>query len=114
MQIGCFDKDGDGFVGCLTTLTLDVPLGLVPTGFTGHGRAPDWRVHLAADATSAGFGLEVGSGWNHDSKAGSFIAVQLDCPSFPRPVRANLLRSHRDGEAHVLLWSPRLRRHKAQ
>jgi uncharacterized protein (DUF736 family) len=114
MQIGCFEQSGDGFVGRLLTLTLDVPLRLVPTGFAGHGRAPDWRIHLADDGAPEGIGLEVGSGWNHDGKAGGFIALQLDCPSFARPVRANLLRSHRDDAAHVLLWSPRLRRPKAE
>jgi len=113
MQIGCFDAEGDGFVGHLTTLTLDVPLRLLPTGFAGHSRAPDWRIHLADDAVPEGIGLEVGFGWNNERHAGDFIAIQLDCPSFPRPVRANLLRSHRDSDAHVLLWAPRLRSPKA-
>lgn len=113
MQIGCFTQDGDGFVGCLHTLTLDVRLRLVATGFTGHARAPDWRVHLADDSAVHGIGPEVGSGWSHDGKAGAFVTLQLDCPGFARPVRANLLRSNREEDSHVLLWSPRLRRPKA-
>lgn len=114
MQIGCFQNEGDGFVGRLQTLTLDVALRLVPTGFTGHGRAPDWRVHLSdADAPDR-IGPEVGSGWNHDGKSGAFVTLQLDCPGFARPIRANLLRSNREEEAHVLLWSPRLRRLRAE
>lgn len=114
MQIGCFRQDGDGFSGRLRTLTLDVALRLVPTGFIGRERAPDWRVHLADNSVSEGIGPEVGSGWNHDGKAGGFVTLQLDCPGFARPIRANLLRSNRGEEGHVLLWSPRLRRPKAE
>ncbi|WP_242129824.1 DUF736 domain-containing protein [Sphingobium sp. Sx8-8] len=113
MQIGCFRAEGDGFAGRLQTLTLDVALRLVPTGFTGHGRAPDWRVHLADADAPDGIGPEVGSGWNRDGKSGAFITLQLDCPGFARPIRANLLRSNRGDEGHVLLWSPRLRRPNA-
>jgi uncharacterized protein (DUF736 family) len=112
MQIGYFFQDGDAFVGRLRTLTLDVALRLVPTGFTGHGRAPDWRVHLADDSALEGIGSEVGSGWNHEGKAGTIVTIQLDCPAFARPIRANLLRSNRGDDGHVLLWSPRLRRPK--
>ncbi len=114
MQIGCFQAAGDGFAGRLQTLTLDVALRLVPTGLTGHGRAPDWRVHLADADTPDGIGPEVGSGWNHEGKSGAFVTLQLDCPGFARPIRANLLRSNRDEEPHVLLWSPRLRRPRAE
>lgn len=110
MQIGCFQREGDGFTGRLHTLTLDVALRLVPTGFTGHERAPDWRVHLSDADTPDTIGPEVGSGWNHDGKSGVFVTLQLDCPGFTRPIRANLLRSKHDQQAHVLLWSPRLRR----
>src|SRR3546814_14206965 len=68
MQIGCFKEDGDGFAGRLRTLTLDVALRLVPTGFTGHDRAPDWRVHLADNGAPETIGPEVGSGWNHEDR----------------------------------------------
>ena len=114
MQIGGFHAEGGRFVDRLTRLAPYVPLRLLPTGFAGHGRAPDWRVHLADNAVLKGGGLEVGAGWNQERQAGDFIAIELDCPSFPRPVRANLLRSHRDSDAHVLLWAPRLRRPKAE
>lgn len=114
MQIGYFHEDRDGFAGRLHTLTLDVALRLVPTGFTGQERAPDWRVHLADGSTPDGIGPEVGSGWNHEGRTGAFVTVQLDCPGFARPIRANLLRSNRGEEGHVLLCSPRLRRPKAE
>lgn len=114
MQIGCFHREVDGYAGHIRTLTLDVAVRLVPTGFDGHGRAPDWRVYRIENAAAVGVGVEIGSGWNHDGKTGTFITVQLDCPTFPRPIRANLLRSNRSEDAHVLLWSPRLRRSKAE
>ena len=115
MQIGCFRADGDGFVGRVQTLTLDVAVRLIPTGFVGHGRAPDWRVHLDDKTHPECIGIEVGSGWTHKRPTiGEYITIQLDCPSFPRPVRANLLPSTQAGEEHVLLWSPRLRRPKAE
>ena len=114
MQIGCFQSEGDGFTGRLRTLTLDVALRLTPTGFAEHERAPDWRVHLSGADAPGGIGPEVGSGWNHEGKTGAFITLQLDCPGFARPIRANLLRSNREEVAHVLLWSPRLRRPKAE
>src|SRR3546814_10698253 len=65
MQIGCFRADGAGFVGRVQTLTLDVAVRLVPTGFADHGRAPDWRVHFDDQALPDGVGIEIGSGWTH-------------------------------------------------
>src|SRR3546814_14932542 len=94
MQIGCFKEDGDGFAGRLRTLTLDVALRLVPTGFTGHDRAPDWRVHLADNGAPATIGPEVGSGWNHDAKTGALVTPQLDCQGLPRPSPPHHLPCH--------------------
>lgn len=114
MHIGCFHAEGDGFIGRLRTLTLDVGVRLVPTGFADHDRMPDWRLHLDDETQPSRIGVEVGAGWTHSRPTiGQYIKVQLHCPSFPRPVRANLLPStRRDGE-HVLLWSSRLRSPKA-
>ena len=114
MQIGCFRADGAGFAGRVQTLTLDVAVRLVPTGFVDHGRAPDWRVHLDDETRPDRVGTEIGSGWTHQRPTGQYVKVQLDCPSFPRPVRANLLPSTQNDEERVLLWSPRLRRPKAE
>jgi uncharacterized protein (DUF736 family) len=115
VQIGCFHAHGAGFVGRVQMLTLDVAVRLVPTGLGDHGRAPDWRVHLDDESQPDCVGIEVGSGWTHNRPTiGDYVALQLDCPSFPRPVRANLLPSTRNDAEHVLLWSPRLRRPKAE
>src|SRR3546814_14129804 len=49
--------------------------------------------------------------WTHKrATIGDYIKIQLDCPSFSRPVRANLLPSTHNDDEHVLLWSPRMRR----
>src|SRR3546814_11197077 len=44
MQIGCFRADGAGFVGRVSTLTLDVPVMLLYTGFAAYRIATHERV----------------------------------------------------------------------
>lgn len=106
MDIGSFHFDGEIYAGRLRTLTLDVPLRVVPVPKGDAERAPDWRVHL--DDPS---GVEVGSGWTHDRDGGgTFVALQLDCPTLARPLRANLLLSRNPRDGHVLLWSRQGRR----
>lgn len=106
MQIGRFHQVGTGSAGRLQTLALDVPLRLVPTQRQSD-KAPDWRVHQGDN----GDGPEIGSGWTHEREGGgSFIAVQLDCPTFSRPLRANLVPARGEPDGHVLLWSRQPRR----
>lgn len=101
MQIGRFRALGGGFVGRLQTLMLDLPLRLVATQ-RDNDKAPDWRVHLDDD----GGGPEIGSGWTHERNGGAnFIAVQLDCPTFAHPLRANLVPARGEQDVHLLLWS---------
>lgn len=115
MQIGHFRQEDGAFTGRLHTLTLDVPLRIVTTGFTGRGPTPDWRVHLDNLQDDVSPGPEVGAGWTHSSETiGDYITVQLDCPGLPRAMRANLLPSKHDDDAFVLLRSPRLRRPKPE
>lgn len=101
MQIGRFREVGSGYAGRLQTLTLDVPLRLVPVQ-SDKEKAPDWRVHQGDN----GEGPEIGSGWTHERDGGGrFIALELDCPTFARPLRANLVPARGEADAHVLLWS---------
>src|SRR3546814_17301939 len=102
MQIGCFKEDGDGFAGRLRTLTLDVALRLVPTRFTGHDRAPDWRVHLADNGAPETTGPEVGSGWNQDGKTGAFAHPQIACTGLPPPPTPPPLPPHPPTDRHSL------------
>ncbi|TPG52586.1 DUF736 domain-containing protein [Sphingomonas glacialis] len=109
MQIGRFARIGDTYVGQLETLALTVPLRIVPVADPGGERAPDWRVHLDDGNAAA----EIGAGWTHEREGGgSFITVQLDCPTFTRPLRASLLQSRTQDEVHVLVWARQKRRQR--
>jgi uncharacterized protein (DUF736 family) len=110
VQIGCFRVQGAGFIGRVQTLTFDVAIRLVPTGFVDNGQSPDWRLHLDDETRPDRVGTEVGAGWTHTRQTGDYMKIQLHCPSFPGPLRANLIPSTRDDNEHLLLWSPRPRR----
>lgn len=102
MQIGCFRRTGDGFTGRLQTVAIDVPLRLAPVADRGNERAPDSCIHLDDEPD----GPAVGSGWTHqrDGRPG-FVAVQIDCPSLARPLRAALRPSADDQDCFVLPWT---------
>ncbi|WP_260929130.1 DUF736 domain-containing protein [Novosphingobium sp. 9] len=106
MRIGTFTPGNKAFAGRLQTLTLDLALRIVVLEGGTSAAAPDWRI-LAGEGRDE---VEVGVAWNNTSAAGvAFLAVQLQCPALPRPIRARLLPP-RDGNGdHVLHWSPRAR-----
>lgn len=107
MRIGTFVAAGDGFAGHLHTLTLDIDLTLVPADATSSENAPDFRV-IAGNGDAA---RELGAGWKHvGEKAGDYVSVQIDDPSFVQPLRANLFKG--DANSHVLVWSRPSRREK--
>ena len=101
MQIGRFREVGSGYAGRLQTLMFDVPLRLVHVQCE-KDKAPDWRVHQGDNDD----GPEIGSGWTHQRDGGGrFIALQLDCPTFTDPLRANLVPARGEPDVHVLLGS---------
>jgi len=102
MLIGTFEKTAPGYSGHIATRTLDAMLAIVPAAPSDSENAPGWRV-LLGDADS---GIEVGAGWDRSGeRAGAYVALQIDDPALPAPLRANLIRSaQNDGEYH-LLWS---------
>lgn len=103
--IGLFTATPEGFEGHIRTLSIDSRITLNPAEPTGGENAPHYRV-MAGEADTA---FEVGAGWKRTGeKAGDYIAVLLDDPAFPRPLRANLFAAG-DG-AHTLVWSRRSRR----
>ncbi len=107
MHIGKFRKVIGGYAGRLQTLGLDLDIRVLPAEQKLGAMAPDWHVVLARGDTR----IDVGCGWTRCSdKVGPYIALLLDCPSFARPLRANLMRSDRDAAVHVLLWSRSLPR----
>lgn len=101
-KIGLFERTATGFQGRLRTLTLDVALHIVPAEASDAENAPHWRIHLGDHAS----GPEVGAAWNRTgARAGDYLSLQIDDPSFGRPIRARLFRSAEDGAIHHLLWS---------
>ena len=100
-QIGAFTREQSGFVGRIHTLTLyrDVTVVLAPSSDTEN--APDYRIHHGDDA-----GPEIGAGWKRTGeRAGEYIALLIDDPALPRPIRANLFRDDDAGSAWSLHWS---------
>jgi uncharacterized protein (DUF736 family) len=100
-QIGLFTRTADGFRGRLRTLTLDSDITLVALDGDVR-RAPAYRVHLGDGAD----GPEVGAAWRRTGeKAGAYLAVQVDDPALPRPIRANLFPADADGVRYRLVWA---------
>ena len=100
-QIGRFTRSKSGYSGRIQTLSLDAELALVPADHSDTENAPDYRIHL-----SGGDGTEVGAGWKRTGeKAGEYVSLLLDDPTFRQPVRANLFQSGEDKSVWVLNWS---------
>jgi uncharacterized protein (DUF736 family) len=111
IRIGEFRAQGDGYSGRLVTLGIDVALTIVPAARSDVKNAPDYRVHADEDAD----GPEVGAGWKRTGeKAGAYLAIVIDDPQFPRPIRANLFRPVIEGEPHLLLWQRNQRRRDSE
>ena len=108
-QIGSLVRVGDSFRGWLRTLTADIELSIWPSEASAE-KAPNYRVYRGDSAE----GLEVGAGWKHHSeRAGDYVAIVLDDPSFPHPVRASLVRVDGREDVWALLWSRPSRRKTA-
>jgi uncharacterized protein (DUF736 family) len=105
MQIGTFRATAEGFAGRLQTLTIDVQLTLVLADQSDAENVPDYRV-MIGDGERA---REVGAAWMKiGEKAGAYLAVQIDDPSFVQPIRANLFQA--GAAKRVLHWNRPTRR----
>ena len=95
MIIGTFTTRQDGKIaGSIKTLTLDAKLELSPIDNPKPG-APTFR--LFAGRT------EVGAAWEKTSQNNNtYWGVQLDDPSLPKPIYANLVPQ--DDDKLILLW----------
>ena len=103
--IGQFIRENDGFIGHLTTLSLHQDIIIVAAEPSDAENAPDYRVHVL-DTMSNETGAEIGAGWKRTGeKAGEYVALQIDDPGFPQPIRANLFQSGSDRSAFHLLWT---------
>ena len=112
-QIGTFKRTKTGISGRIRTLALNAELTLVPVDKSDAENAPDYRIHLG-DVGGSEVGPEVGAGWKRTGeKAGDYISLQLDDPSFAQPIRANLFQADDKGTEFNLLWNRPPRRHEA-
>ena len=102
-QIGTFTRNDDGFFGNISTLTLDAKLAILPAEKSDAENAPDHRVFCE--------GMEVGAAWDRTGeKAGAYLSVTIDDPSFIQPIRTNLLQSDAEKGVWALHWSRLLKR----
>lgn len=99
-QIGIFTRNDDGFFGRVRTLTFDVEVAILPTDDTAAENAPEHRVFLD--------GLEVGAAWDRTGdKAGSYLSLTIDDPSFYEPIRARLFEADAKKGVWTLHWTRR-------
>lgn len=100
-QIGQFTRETFGFIGRIRTLSFDTGFTIVPADASDAENAPDYRVHLGDED-----GPEVGAGWKRTGeRAGEYIALLIDDPALPQPIRANLFRDNDGGSAWSLHWN---------
>lgn len=109
-QIGQFMRDPSGITGRIETLTLVRDIAIVAAEPSDTENAPDYRIHAAGeDRTEPG--PEIGAGWTRTGeRAGEFIAVVIDDPALPQPIRAQLFRDDEAGNAWSLHWTRLTRR----
>lgn len=104
-QIGTFIETADGFFGRIHTFTHYREVGIVLAEPSDTDNAPDYRVHLR-HADGIEVGPEIGAGWKRTGeRAGIFIALIIDDPALPQPIRANLFRDGADGTSWSLHWN---------
>lgn len=104
-QIGQFTRDEAGLIGNLATLLLQQDIIIIPAEPSDAENAPDYRVHVF-DGMNNETGAEIGAGWKRTGeKAGEYVALLIDDPTFPHPIRANLFRDDGAGKAWSLHWS---------
>lgn len=102
MQIGSFIRTDKGFEGVIETATLDIRISLVPAESGAADKAPDWRIHRGND----GDGPEIGAGWNESGeRAGDYVSLRIDDPSFAQPIRAALFQNANDPASRSLRWN---------
>lgn len=82
--LGHFRREGDGFTGRLTTLTLDAVVRLAPTDKVS-AKGPDYRVLIGDN--------EIGAAWRAGETSGALLNLKLDDPAWPEPINARLLAS---------------------
>ncbi|MDC9813937.1 DUF736 domain-containing protein [Rhizobium binxianense] len=102
-QIGTFTREEDGFFGRIRTLTLDIEVTILPAEESGVENAPNHRVFAS--------GQEVGAAWDRTGeRAGNYLSVAIDDPSFVEPIRARMFESDTRKDVWNLHWTRKTRR----
>ncbi|TGS71819.1 DUF736 domain-containing protein [Mesorhizobium sp. M3A.F.Ca.ET.201.01.1.1] len=102
-QIGEFTRNEAGYSGHMPTLSLDLDVTIVAAEVRDAGNAPDYRVHAGVVD-----GPTIGSGWTRSGeKAGEFVSLQINDPTFAQPIRCNLFQNGEDKTSWSLQWSRR-------
>ncbi|PZR34096.1 DUF736 domain-containing protein [Caulobacter segnis] len=91
--IGHFRREGEGFVGRIATLSLDVAVTLVAAEKFSP-KAPDYIAEVG--------GRECGAAWRVSDTSGAVLSLKLDDPTWPEPVSGRLMAAE-DG-ALPLVW----------
>lgn len=100
--IGHFRRDGDGFVGRVDTLALDVTVTLVPAD-KFSAKSPDYIAMTARPGAAA---RECGAAWRVSDASGAVLSLKLDDPSWPEPIGGRIMAAE-DG-ALPLVWFRRV------
>ncbi len=91
--IGYFRRDGEGFVGRLSTLQLDATVRLTPVEKIS-ARAPEFRAYVGD--------VECGAAWRpSDAASGAILNLKLDDPTWAEPLDARLMAGE---EPFALSW----------
>jgi uncharacterized protein (DUF736 family) len=100
--IGLVALHEDGaFRGELRTISIRVPLQILPTARKGADARPDYRV--LSD------GLEFGAGWNRRSETSEldYVSLALAAPEFgPRRIYVTLVPVESASDSFAVVWIP--------
>lgn len=101
-QIGEFTREKSGFTGRIHTLTLFREICIVPVEPSDVENTPNYRIHHGADENAP----EIGAAWTETSeKAGEYLSLLIDDPTFTQPIRARLFQNGADATSWSLHWS---------
>lgn len=97
--IGTFTKDGAGFTGTITTLTIQAKITFEPQE-KRKDNAPDYRVFHLTNGESS----EIGAAWKKTSKEGAeYLSASLDDPSFAERINCRLVKTGAS-QGYTLFW----------
>ncbi|MCY1640526.1 DUF736 domain-containing protein [Methylorubrum sp. SL192] len=95
--IGTFTRTQNGFIGDISTLTINAKRVTIVETTGDSENAPTHRIYLGK--------AEIGAGWAKRSQEQRvYISLKLDDPSLPAPLFANLCADE-DGKTFQAIWS---------